>query len=86
MPARCAGDHDGFARRRDHVADRRTGSWVAAAEAVYTQTSAKTPMGSGIVAHADAASRDADPAAAGGQSIGPAEILRGLSAREGKAR
>ena len=49
------------------VADHRTGEWVDARRAVFTRTSIDTPMASGLVAHADAASRDADPAAAGGQ-------------------
>ena len=52
------------------VADHRTGGWVDATRAVYTRTvAAATPMGSRIVAHADPASRDADPAAAGGESV-----------------
>jgi len=50
-----------------YVADHRTGAWVAAAQAVYTQAGARaTPMGSHLIAHADAASRQADPAAVGG--------------------
>lgn len=49
------------------VADHRTGEWVDARRAVFTRTSIDTPMASGLVAHADPASRDADPAAAGGQ-------------------
>ena len=51
-----------------YVADHRTGSWVNARTAVFTRTSTSTPMGSGLLAHADAASRDADPAAAGGSA------------------
>lgn len=51
-----------------YVADHRTGEWVNARTAVFTRTSASTPMGSGLLAHADAASRDADPAAAGGST------------------
>lgn len=51
-----------------YVADHRTGEWLNARTAVFTQTSASTPMGSGLLAHADAASRDADPAAAGGST------------------
>jgi len=50
------------------VADHRTGEWVNARTAVFTRTSTSTPMGSGLLAHADAASRDADPAAAGGSA------------------
>lgn len=51
-----------------YVADHRTGQWVNARTAVFTRTSTSTPMGSGLLAHADAASRDADPAAAGGSA------------------
>jgi copper chaperone NosL len=47
------------------VADHRTGVWVEARRAVFTSTSLETPMGSGLVAHADAASRDQDPTARG---------------------
>jgi copper chaperone NosL len=49
-----------------YVADHRTGEWVEARRAVFTRTSAATPMSSGVIAHTDAASRDADPAARGG--------------------
>lgn len=51
-----------------YVADHRTGEWVDARTAVVTRTSTSTPMGSGLLAHADARSRDADPAAAGGSA------------------
>ncbi|MEW6323078.1 MAG: nitrous oxide reductase accessory protein NosL [Acidobacteriota bacterium] len=44
-----------------YVADHRTGEWVRAADAVYTRaTNLQTPMGSGLVAHRDEASRSAD--------------------------
>lgn len=49
-----------------YVADHRTGAWVNARAAMFTSTTASTPMASGLLAHADATSRDADPAAAGG--------------------
>jgi copper chaperone NosL len=49
------------------VGDHRTGRWALAAAAVYTRVAGlQTPMGSGLIAHADAASRDQDPAARGG--------------------
>lgn len=52
------------------VADHRTKAWVRAAAAVYTKKSGlESPMGSGLVAHADAASRDSDADAAGGAPI-----------------
>lgn len=60
---------------RVYVADHRTGQWVEAGRAVFTQTPASTPMTSGLLAHADAASRDADPAAAGGNAVATADIL-----------
>lgn len=50
-----------------YVADHRTKAWVRASAAVYTKKAGlETPMGSGLIAHVDAASRDADPDAAGG--------------------
>lgn len=49
-----------------YVADHRTGEWVDARLAMFTRTTASTPMASGLLAHADATSRNADPAAAGG--------------------
>lgn len=60
------------------VADHRTGEWVHATDAVYTvATGRRTPMASGIVAHADRASRDRDPAAAGGEDVAVRAILGG---------
>jgi hypothetical protein len=68
------------------VADHRTGEWVDASRAVFTRTPAvQTPMASGLIAHADAASRDRDNAAAGGSDVSPAAIL-GPLARKGGAR
>jgi len=53
-----------------YVADHRTGAWVDATQAVFTKSATiETPMGSGIIAHADAASRDADDAARGGSGV-----------------
>ncbi len=58
------------------VADHRTGEWVRTARATYTRNPRlETPMGSHLVAHADAASRDADPAARGGVPAPAAEIF-----------
>lgn len=59
-----------------YVADHRTGAWVPAALAVYTRVDAlATPMGSHLIAHADAASREADPAAAGGTPLAPENLF-----------
>lgn len=52
-----------------YVSDHRTGAWVDASQAVFTKGTIETPMGSGIIAHADAASRDADDAARGGTGV-----------------
>ena len=58
-----------------YVADHRTGAWVRAETALYTKVaSLETPMGSHLIAHADAASRDADPAARGGVPRTPVEV------------
>ena len=58
------------------VADHRTGEGVRGAKAVYTEVpTLQTPMASHLVAHADAASRDADPAAAGGRPVAATAIF-----------
>lgn len=57
------------------VADHRTGAWVDARTAVFARTSVSTPMVSGLLAYADAGSRDADPAARGGAPIEVATVL-----------
>jgi copper chaperone NosL len=58
------------------VADHRDGHWTRAGYAVYTRAlHLATPMGSGIIAHTDAASRDLDPAAAGGRPLTPGDVF-----------
>lgn len=58
------------------VADHRTGAWVRADRAVYTlQPAVETPMGSHLLAHADAGSRDADPAARGGSARSARDVF-----------
>ncbi len=58
------------------VSDHRTRQWVRASGAVFTRREAlATPMSSHLVAHADAASRDADAAAAGGAPLTAAELF-----------
>ena len=57
-------------RAAAYVADHWTGDWVPAASAVFTKVPVlDTPMGSHVVAHASAASRDADPDARGGSAL-----------------
>jgi len=59
-----------------YVADHRTRAWVRADRAVYTKAAGvDTPMGSHLIAHADAASRDADPDARGGTAMTAAEVF-----------
>lgn len=59
-----------------YVADHRTRVWVEASGAVYTRVPGlETPMGSHLVAHADAASRAEDPAAQGGTSVSREEVF-----------
>ncbi len=58
------------------VTDHRTKEWVKAKDALFTRNpSIQTPMNSGLVAHAGAASRDADPAAKGGTAVAAAEVI-----------
>jgi len=60
---------------RVYVADHRTKAWVRAADAVYTKAPGiEAPMGSHVMAHADRASRDADPDARGGEPVSPAVL------------
>ncbi len=58
------------------AADHRTGAWVRADRAVYTRVpNLTTPMNYRLVAHASAASRDADPDARGGQPVSLQEVF-----------
>lgn len=68
-----------------YVADHLTAAWVPAHAALYTKsTSRATPMASGLLAHADARSRDADVAAVGGQPVDVATLLGKPSSREAR--
>ncbi len=68
------------------VADHRTKAWVRADGAVFTRVSGlATPMGSHVIAHADAASRDADPDARTGQAVPAVELLGTPGRSEGKS-
>ncbi len=61
-----------------YVTDHQTGRWVRADRAVYTHHDAiSTPMGSHLVAHESAASRDADPGARGGTPRAVGEVFAG---------
>ena len=76
----CLGNYlragKGPARATAFVADHRTKAWVRADRAVYTRVPGlETPMGSHVIAHADAASRGQDPDARGGSPVDPAELL-----------
>jgi copper chaperone NosL len=58
------------------VADHRTKEWVRADRAVYTRVPGlETPMGSQVIAHADAASRDSDPDARAGSPVAASELF-----------
>jgi copper chaperone NosL len=58
------------------VADHRTKEWVRADAALFTRLSGSAgAMGSRVVAHASAASRDQDPDAADGTTVAGAEVL-----------
>jgi copper chaperone NosL len=61
------------------VADHRTGEWVRAVDAVYARSrTVATPMGSGLLAWRDAASRAADPTAAGGEPFAWERAFEGV--------
>lgn len=69
-----------------YVTDHRTREWVPAVHAVYTRVAdLETPMGSHLIAHADAGSRDADAIARRGMSVQLREIF-GPSGPPGGAR
>ena len=69
------------------VADHRTKAWVRADRAVYTRVPGlETPMGSHAIAHADAASRDADPDARTGAPLLSAELFGPGGPRIGAAK
>jgi len=69
------------------VADHRTRAWVRADRAVYTRVAGlSTPMGSGVVAHADAASRDQDQDAKAGTPVAAAELFGTAGPPVGEAR
>jgi len=65
------------------VSDHRTKTFVAAATAVFAKSpTAETPMSSGILAWADAASRDQDPAAMGTAPLAVADVVGPLLVRQ----
>ncbi len=58
------------------VADHASGEWLRADRALFTEVAGlQTPMGSGLIAHRDAAARDGDPASRGGHPIDASQIL-----------
>ena len=58
------------------AADHRTKAWVRADRAVYTRVPGlETPMGSHVIAHADAASRDQDADARAGSPVALSELF-----------
>jgi len=70
-----------------YVADHRTKAWARADRAVYTRVvGLETPMGSHVIAHADTASRDADPDARSGAPVSPAELFGPAGAPTGGSR
>ena len=58
-----------------YVTDHRSGAWIDARTARYTKSGTATPMASGLLAHVDEASRDADPEAVRGTRISSREVL-----------
>ena len=69
------------------VADHRTKQWVRADRAMYTRVPGlETPMGSHVIAHADAASRDQDPVARAGAPLAAAELFGPAGPPTGAAR
>ena len=68
-----------------YVADHRTSAWAPAAGAVFSRChSIETPMGSHIVAHANTASRAADPTASACAPLSPEELFGPAGPPDGK--
>ena len=67
-----------------YVSDHYTKIWLRAEEAIYTRNDAiPTPMGSHVIAHASAASRDTDPDAQAGRPVAQTEMFpAGLPPKE----
>lgn len=80
--ANAGGLRDGAAA---FVADHRTKEWVSASAAIYTRSSLETPMGSRLIAHVDAVSRGADPAASGRAPLRATDIF-GVAGPAGRSR
>jgi copper chaperone NosL len=69
------------------VADHRNGAWVRAAVAVFTRpTRLGTPMGGGLIAHADEESRRQDTDAADGARVSVLDIFGAAGPPAGKER
>jgi copper chaperone NosL len=74
--ARHLADHPAAADARAYVADHVSGAWVPANDAVYSRAaSLDTPMGSHIIAHANARARDGDPQARGAERLEPRDVF-----------
>ncbi len=70
-----------------YVADHRTGAWVRASAAVFGRCPAlETPMGSHLIAHADAFSRDHDAGSGGCTQTSVQEVFGPLGPPEGAHR
>lgn len=66
------------------VADHRTKAWVRADRAIYTRVPGlATPMGSHLVAHESAASRDQDQAVGDGTPVGMEELFGAAASGRG---
>jgi copper chaperone NosL len=69
------------------VADHRTKAWIRADRALYTRVPGlETPMSSHVIAHADIASRDADPVARAGEPLAAVELFGPGGSPAGAAR
>ena len=77
--ARYLSKHPALARgARVYVADHRTNDWVPSEQAVYSQVpSISAAMGSHVVAHISAASRDDDRNAPAGSPVTIQELFGG---------
>ena len=69
------------------VADHRSGAWVRAVDAVFTRpTRLSTPMGGGLIAHADEESRRQDSEAEGGARVSIQDVFGASGPPAGKGQ
>jgi len=69
---------------RAFVVDHRTGSWIEAGDALYTENAGvDTPMNSHLLAHESIGSRNADPEAGAATPRPASDVFKGVPLPDG---